>query len=210
MSHRYVWLEYRKNRGWPWPESSFGLTPMYGEDGWCPACGVPNREQRGSLILKRNGFAKVRGAWTPFGMDDTICLERSLAEEVSARFDVKLWPVSWPKIASGEAFQLIAPVWGESWFDPEELRKAALRDYGKEGAECATCGVWRWMPLVFKYSLPPLRIRPPLTGVDVAASPEWFGDGWKAFRQVLVRRELAELVAEASPQDFKVTDVAWH
>lgn len=36
------------------------------------------------------------------------------------------------------------------------------------------------------------------------ANPEWFGNGWKAFRQVLVRRELAELLAAASPRDFKV------
>lgn len=61
------------------------------------------------------------------------------------------------------------------------------------------------MPLTFG-SLPPLRIRPPLGDAAIAASPEWFGDGWKAFRQVLVRRELAELLAAASPRDFRVEE----
>jgi hypothetical protein len=48
----------------------------------------------------------------------------------------------------------------------------------------------------------------PLGDFDVAASPEWFGDGWNSYRQILVRRELAELLAGASPRDFKVKD-AW-
>jgi hypothetical protein len=43
-------------------------------------------------------------------------------------------------------------------------------------------------------------------GVDVAASPEWFGDGWQAFRQILFRRPLAELIANASPRDFRIRD----
>ncbi|HEY8457426.1 MAG TPA: hypothetical protein VIL34_17670 [Actinopolymorphaceae bacterium] len=48
----------------------------------------------------------------------------------------------------------------------------------------------------------------PLGDVDVAASPEWFGDGWKAFRQILFRRELAELIASASPRDFDIQPVS--
>lgn len=31
----YVEIVLRRNRGWPWPEDSWGLSPMYGEDGWC-------------------------------------------------------------------------------------------------------------------------------------------------------------------------------
>jgi hypothetical protein len=42
---------------------------------------------------------------------------------------------------------------------------------------------------------------------DVIASPEWFGDGHRSFRQVLVRRELAELISAASPKDFKAVTV---
>jgi hypothetical protein len=63
------------------------------------------------------------------------------------------------------------------------------------------------MPLAFG-TLPPLKIQPPLSDVDIAASPEWFGDGWSAYRQILVRRELAEFIAAASPKDFKVRPVS--
>jgi len=41
----YAELALRRNRGWPWPEKSRGLTPMYDEDGWCDSCGMPNRAQ---------------------------------------------------------------------------------------------------------------------------------------------------------------------
>jgi hypothetical protein len=34
--------------------------------------------------------------------------------------------------------------------------------------------------------LPPLLDVPGLKDVDVAASPEWFGDGWQAFRAELL------------------------
>lgn len=33
----YVELHLERNRGWPWPEDSWGLTPTFGEDGWCHA-----------------------------------------------------------------------------------------------------------------------------------------------------------------------------
>lgn len=31
--NEYVELYLKRNRGWPWPEDSWGLTPMFGEDG---------------------------------------------------------------------------------------------------------------------------------------------------------------------------------
>lgn len=46
-----------------------------------------------------------------------------------------------------------------------------------------------------------------LGDVDIATSPEWFGDGLEAFRQVLVRRQLAEIIAAASPKDFLIREV---
>jgi len=80
---------------------------------------------------------------------------------------------------------------------------------GHVGARCSECGVWRWLPMGFTLVpplsdqvLPPLLEVPGLADVDVAASPEWFGDGWKSFRQVVVRRALAELIVDASPRDF--------
>lgn len=199
----YVELSERRNRGWPWPEDSFGLSPMFGEDGWCRSCGVPNRPQCGSLILQRKSI-KPEGAWVPYWEDDAICLSASLAEEVEARFQVDLRPVVWHASSPGDAFQIVVPTVGESWFDPAELKDRAIAEHGTDGARCAECGVWRWMPLVAD-SLPPYRVAPSLGDFDIAASPEWFGDGMKAFRQMLVRSELAQLIVKASPRDFEVT-----
>ena len=106
--------------------------------------------------------------------------------------------------------QIVIPSVGERWFDPEELRAAATAMHGTDGARCDECGVWRWMPLAMGRSLPRLRITPPDSGdgVDIMASPEWFGDGWRASRQILVRRELAEEIAAASPRDFRVEEIS--
>ncbi len=204
----YFYLEWRKNRGWPWPERSWGLTPMFGEDGWCHSCGVPQKPQSGQITLER--MHKPVGAWIPNWQFDVICMERSLGERVADEFDVDLREVAWRGPQSGEAVQIVVPTIGQSWFDEEELRWATVARHGADGARCGTCGVWRWMPIVFQ-KLPALRVD--LGGVDIAASPEWFGDGMQAFRQVLVRRELAELLADASPKDFGVTEQShpqWH
>lgn len=202
----FVELRWKRNRGWPVPESSWGLTPMFGEDGWCHSCGVPRRPQTGSLVLSRKGMARVEGAWIPNWQFDVVCLERSLADEVAKIFDVELREIAWPRAAPGEAMQMVVPTVGESWFDVDELRSAAVARHGVDGARCSDCGVWRWMPLSFDF-LPPVQIAPPPDDVDVAASPEWFGDGWQAFRQVLVRRELAELIAQTSTRDFRVNEI---
>ncbi|MBE2321137.1 hypothetical protein DVA67_034710 [Solirubrobacter sp. CPCC 204708] len=57
--------------------------------------------------------------------------------------------------------------------------------------------------------LPPLVVREHDLSGDAVASPEWFGDGCKSFRQMLVRRSLGELLAHASPRDFALRDPAW-
>lgn len=199
----YVEMYLKRNRGWPWPEDSWGLTPMFGENGWCHSCGMPKGPQTGSIVLQRKSM-KVEGAWVPNWRFDAICLERSVADEAASRFDLNLREVEWRGAPPGEAKQIIVPSVGDAWFDPDELREKTIARHGTAGATCAECGLWRWMPLPFGM-LPPLRIS--LPSADIVASPEWFGDGWKAFRQVLVRRELAELIAGASPRDFKVQEV---
>lgn len=196
----------KRNRGWPWPESSFGLDPMFGDDGWCHDCGMPLREQQGSLTLQRKGMATIAGAWVPYWRYDMICLEQSLADEITRRFTVKLLPVEWRGFPPGSAQQIVIPTVGTQWFDADELRTAATMRNGSDGTRCDGCNRWRWMPVPWDVA-PPLRIQPPLTEVDIAASPEWFGAGWKSYREVLVRRELAELIAEASPRDFAVVEV---
>ena len=201
----FVELALKRNRGWPWPEDSWGLTPMFGEDGWCRSCGVPRRPQSGSLVLRRKGLV-AEGVWVPNWRFDAICMAESVAAAVAGRFAVELLPVEWRgKSPGGAASQIVAPSVGERWFDPDELRAAAVARHGVAGAACSDCGVWRWMPLAFGM-LPPLRIEPALGDVDVAASPEWFGDGMQSFRQILVRRELAEVLVAASPKDVKIRE----
>lgn len=201
----FVELYMKRNRGWPWPEDSWGLTPMFGEAGWCHSCGVPTGPQTGSLVLQRKSM-KVEGAWVPNWRFDAICLERSVADEAARRFRIDLLNIEWRGVSPGDAQQIVVPSVGDVWFDHDELREKTIARHGTAGAACADCGTWRWMPLPFGM-LPPLRITPPLADVDIVASPEWFGDGWKAFRQILVRRELAEFITAASPRDFKVQEV---
>ena len=203
----FVELYVKRNRGWPWPEDSWGLTPMFGEDGWCRSCGVPKGPQIGSIVLQRKGLKIVDGAWVPNWQFDAICMEQRLADDIASQFAVDLRPVEWHGEPPGAASQIVAPSVGEAWFDAEELREAAITQHGTAGATCAECGVWRWMPLSFG-TLPPLRIDAPLDKSDVAASPEWFGDGWNSYRQVLVRRELAQLLATASPRDSRINEVS--
>jgi hypothetical protein len=55
--------------------------------------------------------------------------------------------------------------------------------------------------------MPPYRNAVIGDDVHVAASPEWFGDGHKAFRQIIMRRGLAEMIAAASPRDFRIREI---
>ena len=199
----FVELDLRRNRGWPWPEDSWGLTPMFGENGWCLSCGVPRRPQSGSIVLQRKGFSRAEGAWIPHWRFDAICLAQSLATSAAGRFTLPMRRVEWHGESPGDAMQVVVPSVGDEWFDPAELTERTLALHGASGATCPECRVWRWLPLPSE-DLPPLRVPPFSHDVDIAASPEWFGDGWKAFRQILVRRELAELIAMASPRDFRV------
>lgn len=153
----FVELELLRNRGWPWPEYSWGLTPMFGEDGWCRGCGVPLRPQSGSIVLQRRGFARVEGAWVPNWQFGAICLERSLSDIAAARFAVDLLPVAWDDDPISEAMQIVVPSVGDAWFDPDELRERTKARHGASGAECSTCGIWRWLPLPSE-ELPRLRI----------------------------------------------------
>jgi len=181
---------------------------MFGADGWCRSCGVPKHPQTGPFVLQRKGVTVV-GAWVPNWQYDVICLEKSVADEVTSRFRLDVREVEWHPSSPGEAMHIVVPTIGEAWFNPDELREKAATHHPEmstAGATCPDCGVWRWVPLVCGM-LPPLRITPTLGDVDIAASPEWFGAGCQAFRQILLRRELAELIVTASPRDFKIHEV---
>lgn len=198
----FVRLFWKRNRGWPWPDDSWGLGPMFGDDGWCRGCGMPSRDQIGSMVLRRTGL-KVEGAWVPNWRFDTICVEARVAAELAERFSVSLRPVAWQGSSPGEAFQLVIPTVGSCWFSVEELRRRLVDRHGSSGASCSVCGRWRWLPLPMS-ELPRPSIDLSDVDADAIASPEWFGDGCQSSRAVLVRRELAEHLVAASPKDFKI------
>jgi hypothetical protein len=200
----FAYLVPKRHRGWPWPEESFGMTPMFGDDGWCRSCGVPLREQIGPLILQRSKL-RVHGAWQPNWQFDVICVAQPVARQVATRFDLSLLPIAWPSGGTFEpAFQIIIPPLGERWYEPAELDAACRERHGEAGKRCPKCQTWRWYPLP---ELPPPRFLHCHSNVAIAASPEVFGDGLNAFRQVLVRRELGELLTAASPRDLRLRDI---
>ena len=147
----------------------------------------------------------MHGAWVPNWRFDDICLEKSLANRASAEFRIDIRPIAWRRNVIGTAMQIVAPTVGPEWFDPNELRERAIARHGSAGAECPECRVWRWLPLPFDL-LPPVQPGPDWERHDVVASPEWFGDGSRSFREILVRRGLAKLIVEASPKDFKIQE----
>ena len=179
---------------------------MYGEDGWCKGCGVPLREQSGSLVLQRRNLT-CSGAWVPNWQHDVVCIDASLGEEVASRFDVDLRVVTSPN-GDDCGLQIVPRSVGDAWFDPVALATAARLHHGTDGARCAVCDTWRWMPIPAD-SLPTWQMPPEALTLDVAASPEWFGDGWSCFREVIFRQGLADFIASASPRDFVIREVAF-
>jgi hypothetical protein len=210
----WVELSAKRHRGWPWPERSYGLQPMYGDDGWCTACCVPRHPQCGPLTMQKPGLKAMPRAWTPNWQFDVICLEASLADSLAARFRLRFRDVQWRGSPPAEARQLLVDPVGVRWFDSKQLSARLVARHGTAGAACGTCGAWRWMPLGF-LAVPPLgtEVLPAVADdgfddYDAVASPEWFGDGCTSFRQILLRRELAEIIAAAAPREFQIVEPA--
>ena len=91
---------------------------MFDDDGWCRSCGIPTREQSGSLVLQTKGMSKAEGAWVPYWRYDAICLSEELASEVADRFVVELREVEWRgRGAPRPASQIVAACGSERWFD---------------------------------------------------------------------------------------------
>ena len=202
----YVEITLHRNRGWPWPDDSWGLTPMFGADGWCHACGVPRHEQTGPIILQRKGFATISGGWVPYWQYDVYCLEGVVAARTAEVFGVDLRPVEWVRSSPGEAQQVVIRATREPWFDPAELAIRVSRVHGEASNTCAVCGVTRWLPVGM--DVLPWPLGTALAGEQpVVASPEWFGAGKQSFRQILWRRDLADFLVAACPKDFKVQDL---
>lgn len=204
----YVEIVLRRNRGWPWPEDSYGLTPMYGEDGWCHSCGVPKHEQTGPIVLQRKGLASATGGWVPNWQFDVYCLEAGLASTAATEFGLNLREVAWPREPFAEASQIVIPKSDHPWFDPLLLADQISSVHGQSSESCAACGVTRWYPVGMDVLLAP---PPALLAGDppVLASQEWFGVGKRSFHQIIWRRDVAEFLVKSSPKDFKIHELHW-
>lgn len=200
----YVELRALRERGWLWPQSSFGLSSMYGPDGWCQECGVPSRSQSGPVTLQRKAI-RVEGAWTPHWHPSVLCAADALGSQLTALFGVERRSVAWHPAPAGIAAQLVVPVTDEPWFDITELEVHVRARHGLTGKECATCGTWKWLPMDWG-QLPLIRWTSTPTSALVSG-PEWFGAGKVAFHQVLAQDSLAAMIERASPRDFALREV---
>lgn len=205
----WVALDFRFSPGWPWPERSWGLDPMYGEDGWCHSCGTPNRDQTGHLTLQGSGFPSA-SAFIPNWQSNAICLDAAIAQEVANRFNVVMREVHKPRTGGTGVQQLLPSITTEAWYDREALRRAVVARHGDHngdtpGATCSGCSRWRWLPLSeWEVAPQPSALDGP---TDLIASPETFGDGWKTFRHMLLSRALGEALVAANPRTFSIREV---
>lgn len=198
-------LEPRFTPGWPWPENSFGLDPMYGVDGWCHACGTPLREPTGPLVMQGSKFPKA-AAWTPNWRFDSVCVSADLAAQIADRFSVAFGEVHTPRTGDTGVRHILPTQTSCNWYDAEYLDRAVRvnpfsfgppqRD--RAGATCEDCQRWRWMSWAGDEA--PVNRGALETDRDVIASPEIFGDGWKTFRHLLFRQPLAQLIATSAPR----------
>lgn len=202
----YIEVLTRRFRGYPWPSDSWGLTPMYGADGWCHVCGVPQREQAGPIVLEAKNFARVIGGWVPNWRFDVYCLEASVAEVARERFRLGFRNVEWRGTPGGAAYQVEIPTAEAVWFAPGDLEKILAPIHGEASKTCDECGVVRWMPVGMDV-LPAPRSDLVAGEPAVIVSSEWFGDGKRSFRQFLWRRDVAEFLVESCSRDFKLGSV---
>lgn len=177
------------------------MAPMFGEAGWCPSCGIPRHAQTGSIVLQQRGL-RVEGAWVPNWQFDVICVAEEVADDAKELFNLEWLDVAWVK--HGDlAKQIRFETYGDEWFSPGELKASAESLHGRAGSRCQVCGKWKWMPLEFG-TLPRLAIDLTNASYEALASPEWFGDGMMAYRQLLLSERFADFLVSASPKDFGI------
>ena len=204
----WVALTPRFISGWPWPEESYGLDPMYGPDGWCHTCGVPLRPQIGPLTIQGSKFPSA-AVWMPNWNFDVVCVGAEVASEVSSRFAVAMRRVEKPK-APTDVMQLLPEVTEAAWYRPDLLSEA-IRDQpnydgGPVGEHCPTCGRWKWLPITEGKC--PVGPAPLQAGSDLIASPEMFGSGKSSFRHLMFRRPLGEFLVSANSRTWSVVELA--
>jgi hypothetical protein len=205
----WVAISPRFTPGWPWPEDSYGLTPMYGDDGWCRGCGTPLVDQSGALVVQGSKFPKA-DVWMPNWLFDVVCVSEPLATEIAERFDVPLGEVHKPRTGPTGVKQLLPTQTTAPWHRPDDLAHAVHARHGaydgeRTGSSCGTCGRWKWLPILEAEA--PIQVDSLVTGSDMIASPEVFGDGLKSFRHLLFGRALGELLVSASPRNWDLVEV---
>lgn len=206
-------LSARFTPGWPWPEESWGMDPMYGPEGWCHACGTPVHEPTGPLVMQGRKFPTAE-AWTPNWLFDTVCISASLAAHIDDRFDVAFGEVHKPRTGDTGVRYLIPEQTVDSWYDAEFLdREVRVNRFSfgppqrdSAGATCAKCHKWRWMPWAGGGA--PVHAAAICADSDVLASPEIFGDGSMTYRHLLFRLPLAQLIASSAPRLWNLEVVA--
>lgn len=203
MGNDYVGLTSRFTSGWPWPEPSWGLDPMYGAEGWCHGCGVPQVPQIAGLVLQASKFPSS-SFWMPNWQFDALCVRREMARQIIETFALRTLPVTQPRSAETGVVQLIPEVENHPWFDREALADRVRARHGGLGAECPACGVWRWLPI------PTAELPSAAVASDAAfvASPEWFGDGYASFRELRFSRPLAEALVDLNPRVWRIEQPA--
>lgn len=205
----WVSISPRNTPGWPWPEESYGLGPMYGDDGWCRGCGTSLVEQSGPLVMQGSKFPTA-DVWMPNWLFDVVCVSGQTAADIAQRFSVDLGEVHKPRKGPTGVQQILPALTVDPWRRPQDLA-AAVRTrhseyYGdRTGSTCATCDRWKWLP-ISEHEAPMIASALNSTS-DVIASPEVFGDGLKAFRHLLFRRPLGETLVAVSPRNWALVEV---
>lgn len=205
----WVALTTRFTSGWPWPEDSYGMDPMFGADGWCHSCGTALSPQIGPLTVQGSKFPSAN-LWMPNWQFDVVCVSSDVADAIRDRFAVTLGEVHKPRSGATEVMQLLPTVTAEAWYRPRPLARAVRTQHKKNdgrrtGSRCDSCGTWKWLPVL--EGKVPILSQVLATESDVIASPEVFGDGLKSFRHLLFRRELGEKLVAANPRSWSVVPV---
>lgn len=204
----WVALTTKFTPGWPWPESSWGLDPRFGPDGWCRACGTPLHEQTGPLTIQGSKFPTA-DVWMPNWSFDVVCVSAAVAETVSAGYRVRLSAVHQPRTGSTGVKQLIPEVTSTNWYDAALLKAVIPGKHPHDdaaGSTCPSCARWRWLPLL-EGDVPIRSAALARVRSDVISSPEWFGSGWSSMRHLLFRRALAEVLVGANPKHWSIVEV---
>lgn len=212
MTERSEWVSLSNDftPGWPWPEDSYGLGPMYGEDGWCRGCGTPLGPQIGPVVLQGSKFPTAN-VWMPNWLFDVVCVTSDVAAEIVGRFNVEFGEVHKPRQGDTGVRQIRPRVTNDSWYEVEPLGHAVRARFGRyngdqTGSTCASCGRWKWLPVGEGEA--PIHVSSlDVEGADVLASPETFGDGLASHRHLLFRRPLAEFLVDAAKRNWRMEEV---